>query len=166
MDSHELRQMLEAVRLGTITTAEAEHRLRTPVTHDAGGFATVDLHRVMHCGFPEVIFGQGKTTDQVVQILAAMVSHGLGGLATRISDQTGAALLDAFPDGVHNRVARTFRVKGPNDGVQAREGGGDTAGTSDLPVAEELRVTAEAWNCSVTLVADVGVAGIHRLFSR
>ncbi len=167
MDSHELRQMLEAVRLGTITTAEAEHRLRTPALHDTGGFATVDLHRRMRCGFPEVIFGQGKTTEQVVQIMGTMVAHGLGGLATRISDQTGATLLETFPQGVHNKVARTFRIKGPDDdGPKLGRVVVITAGTSDLPVAEEARVTAEAWNCDVMLVADVGVAGIHRLFNR
>jgi NCAIR mutase (PurE)-related protein len=140
---------------------------QTPPLEEVGGFATIDLHRKARCGFPEVIFGQGKTADQVVQILRTMTKHGLGGLATRISDETGAALLEAFPHGVHNRVARTFRIEGPDDGgPKLGRVVVITAGTSDLPVAEEARVTAEAWGCEVTLVADVGVAGIHRLFNR
>jgi NCAIR mutase (PurE)-related protein len=73
----------------------------------------------------------------------------------------------AFPDGVFHPVARTFRVKGPDDpGPKLGRVVVVTAGTSDLPVAEEARVTAEAWNCEVSLVADVGVAGLHRLLSR
>ena len=114
-----------------------------------------------------MIFGQGKTTDQVVQILGTMIKHNLGGLATRISDETGMALKAAYPRGVHNAVARTFRVEGPGDhGPKVGRVVVVTAGTSDLPVAEEARVTAEAWGCDVTLVVDVGVAGIHRLFNR
>jgi NCAIR mutase (PurE)-related protein len=167
MDSHELTRLLEAVRLGTIPIADAAHRLRTPALEETGGFATVDLHRRVRCGFPEVIFGQGKTTEQVVAILGTMARHGLGGLATRISPETGAALKAAFPDGEHNPIARTFRLRGPDD-PEEKLGrvAVVTAGTSDLPVAEEARVTAEAWGCEVSLVVDVGVAGIHRLFNR
>src|SRR5579871_905082 len=164
MDSHELMRLLEAVRLGDLSTSDAAHRLRTPALEETGGFATVDLHRRVRCGFPEVIFGQGKTTEQVIAILGTMVRHGSGGLATRISAETGAALKAAFPEGVHNPVARTFRIAGPDDdGPKVGRVVVVTAGTSDLPVAEEARVTAEAWGCDVSLVADVGVAGLHRL---
>jgi NCAIR mutase (PurE)-related protein len=167
MDPHELMRLLEAVRLGNVAPEAAAQRLKTPVLEETGGFATVDLHRRARCGFPEVIFGQGKTTEQVVAILKTMAKHGSGGLATRISPETGAALKVAFPDGVHNPVARTFRITGPEDDEELL---GRvvvvTAGTSDLPVAEEARVTAEAWGCRVELVVDVGVAGIHRLFNR
>ena len=167
MDAHELTRMLEAVRLGTLSTADAAQRLRTPVLEETGGFATVDLHRSVRCGFPEVIFGQGKTTEQVMQILGTMIRHNLGGLATRISVETGEVLQAAFPSGVHNRVARTFRVNGPDDGgPMVGRVVIVTAGTSDLPVAEEAKVTAEAWGCEVTLVVDVGVAGLHRLLNR
>jgi pyridinium-3,5-biscarboxylic acid mononucleotide synthase len=138
-----------------------------PPLEELGGFATVDLHRRVRCGFPEVIFGQGKTTEQVVAILGSMARHGLGGLATRISAETGAALSAAFPQGEHNLVARTFRLPGPDDpGAKLGRVVVVTAGTSDLPVAEEARVTAEAWGCDVAVVVDVGVAGIHRLFNR
>jgi pyridinium-3,5-biscarboxylic acid mononucleotide synthase len=167
MDSHELKRLLEAVRLGDLSTEDAAHRLRTPALEETGGFATVDLHRKVRCGFPEVIFGQGKTTEQVVAILGTMVRHGTGGLATRISAETGAALKAAFPTGEHNLVARTFRVAGPDDdGPKVGRVVVVTAGTSDLPVAEEARVTAEAWGCEVAMVVDVGVAGIHRLLNK
>jgi NCAIR mutase (PurE)-related protein len=168
MDSHELTRLLEAVRHGTLSTTDAAHRLRTPALEETGGFATVDLHRSVRCGFPEVIFGQGKTTAQVVQILGTMVKHHLGGLATRISPETGEALTAAFPEGLYNPVARTFRIKGPDDDAGPKVGRVVivTAGTSDLPVAEEARVTAEAWGCDVTLLVDVGVAGLQRLLKR
>jgi NCAIR mutase (PurE)-related protein len=167
MDSQDLLRLLEAVRLGTLAPEVAAQRLNTPALEETGGFATVDLHRRERCGFPEVIFGQGKTTDQVVQILQTMARHNSGGLATRISAETGAALKAAFPGGVHNPVARTFRLAGPEDGgMPVGRVVVVTAGTSDLPVAEEARVTAEAWGCEVVLVVDVGVAGIHRLFKK
>ena len=70
MDSHELRQLLEAVRDGRASLEQAEHRLRFPPFQDAGGFAKVDLHRRLRCGFPEVVFGQGKTAAQIEGILA------------------------------------------------------------------------------------------------
>jgi pyridinium-3,5-biscarboxylic acid mononucleotide synthase len=168
MDANELRQLLAAVRQGTLSVADAERRLRWSESFvEAGSFAKVDLHRGLRCGFPEVIFGTGKTAEQVGAILQALRRHGHGGLATRISPEVAAHLAGLFPEGEYNPVGRTFRVRG-DDGPGPKLGKVVvvTAGTSDLPVAEEARVTAEAWGCDVALVADVGVAGIHRLFSR
>ncbi len=124
----------------------------------------MDLHRRVRCGFPEVIFGQGKTAQQIEAILRTLISHGQGGLVTRVepcgSGPSGVGvsggpaqpgrphLQDRKPRAAGAKVGRVVIV---------------TAGTSDLPVAEEARVTAEAWNCDVALVADVGVAGLHRL---
>ena len=164
MDSHELRQMLESVRDGGVSLDEALHRIRFQPFQDAGGFAKVDLHRRLRCGFPEVIFGQGKTAEQIEAILRTLLAHEQGGLVTRVDSHAVSHLKSAFPEGEHNPVGRTFRVRGPEE--EARKLGRVvivTAGTSDLPVAEEARVTAEAWNCEVDLVADVGVAGLHRL---
>ena len=164
MDAHELTQLLEGVRQGRVAPSEATQAIRKAPFADAGGFAKVDLHRRMRCGFPEVIFGQGKTPTQIEMILRVMIQHGDGGLVTRVDPATAEHLLVAFPEGEHNPLGRTFRIRAP-------EGPGPklgkvvivTAGTSDLPVAEEARVTADAWNCDVSLVADVGVAGLHRL---
>ena len=164
MDSHELRQLLEAVRDGRASLEQAEHRLRFPPFQDAGGFAKVDLHRRLRCGFPEVVFGQGKTAAQIEGILRTLIAHEHGGLVTRVDPQAAAHLQAVFPAGEHNAIGRTFRIRGPrDDGLRLGRVGIVTAGTSDLPVAEEARVTAEAWNCTVDLIADVGVAGLHRL---
>jgi pyridinium-3,5-biscarboxylic acid mononucleotide synthase len=168
MELHELRQLLDAVGRGELAPAEAERRLRwTPTFAEAGEFAKVDLQRRLRCGFPEVVFGPGKTVDQIAAILQALQRHGEGGLVTRIGPEVAAQLLGSFPEGLYSATGRVFRLPaaeppGPPVGKVAVV----TAGTSDLPVAEEARVTAQAWNCDVALVADVGVAGLHRLFHR
>lgn len=168
MDVHELTQLLESHRRGTVATEEILRRLRWPVhSVEAGEFAKVDLHRRLRCGFPEVIFGQGKTAEQVVAILAKLRDHGEGGLATRIAPEVAALLGREYPEGEYNPLARTFRLRPSADpGPKLGKVVVVTAGTSDLPVAEEARVTAEAWNCEVSLIADVGVAGLHRLLGR
>jgi NCAIR mutase (PurE)-related protein len=168
MDANELRFLLERVRDGAVAPDDALMRLRWKAPYqDTGGFANVDLHRRLRCGFPEVIFGQGKTAEQIVAILRTLDEHGEGGLATRVDHETALRLLQEFPDGQYNELGRTFRVASRNDpGPKLGKVVVVTAGTSDLPVAEEARVTAEAWNCEVGLVADVGVAGLHRLFHR
>jgi len=164
MDQDELTHLLEAVAAGALSTADAALRIRTQPYVDAGGFAKVDLHRRVRCGFPEVIFGQGKTAEQIEAILRTLITHGQGGLVTRVEPAAAAHLRSAFPGGQYNQVGRTFRVESP-EAADAKVGRVVivTAGTSDLPVAEEARVTAEVWNCEVALVADVGVAGLHRL---
>jgi len=164
MDSHELAQLLEAVASGAIAPTDAAGRIRPQAFVETGGFAHVDLQRRSRCGFPEVVFGQGKTASQIESILRTLVEHGQGGLVTRLDPQAAEHLKGIFPEGVHNATARTFRIAGPdaNDPKLGRVVV-VTAGTSDLPVAEEARVTAEAWNCDVVLLADVGVAGLHRL---
>src|SRR5437868_4234005 len=159
MDSHELKPLLEAVRDGRVSLDEAAHRIRFQPFHDTGGFAKVDLHRRLRCGFPEVIFGQGKTAEQVEAILKTLLRHEQGGLVTRVDPALVAHLQRAFPTGEANLLGRTFRIRGPHDpGPKLGKVVVVTAGTSDLPVAEEARVTTEAWNCEVLLLADVGVA--------
>jgi NCAIR mutase (PurE)-related protein len=164
MDSHELKQLLDAVRDGRMPPEEAALQINIHPFRDAGGFAKVDLHRPVRCGFPEVVFGQGKTAEQIELILRTLLEHDQGGLVTRLDPQAAAHLKAVFPSGEHNAVGRTFRVRGPReDGPKLGRVVIVTAGTSDLPVAEEARASAEAWNCEVSLVADVGVAGLHRL---
>jgi pyridinium-3,5-biscarboxylic acid mononucleotide synthase len=164
MDLHELKDMLREVQDGRLTVDDAAHKIRVHPFQDAGTFAKVDLHRRLRCGFPEVIFGQGKTAEQIEAILRTLLTHGQGGLVTRVEPRAAEHLQAAFPEGEYSAVGRTFRVRGPAP-PEPKLGRVIvvTAGTSDLPVAEEARVTAEAWNCEVTLVADVGVAGLHRL---
>ncbi|WP_422926179.1 nickel pincer cofactor biosynthesis protein LarB [Singulisphaera sp. PoT] len=167
MDSDDLRQLLEAVQAGRTTPADAVQKIRTQPFEETGGFAHVDLHRGVRCGFPEVIFGQGKTAHQIEEILRVMLKHGQGGLVTRVEPSIAEHLIKVYPDGEHNASGRTFRLKGPEDpGPKLGKVVIVTAGTSDLPVAEEARVTAETWNCNVTMLADVGVAGLHRILHR
>jgi len=164
MDSHELKELLDAVGDGRVSPALAAERILIHPFQDAGGFAKVDLHRRVRCGFPEVVFGQGKTAAQIEAIIRTLLEHDQGGLVTRLDPLAATHLITAFPQGEHNSVGRTFRVRGRGDpGPKLGRVVIVTAGTSDLPVAEEARVTAEAWNCEVSLVADVGVAGLHRL---
>ncbi len=167
MDSPQLRQLLEAVQDKTVNVEDAVRQIRMQPYQDAGSFAKVDLHRSVRCGFPEVVFGQGKTAPQIEAILKTLLEHGQGGLVTRLAPDAATHLQSVYPEGQYNAVARTFRLKGPDDD-QPKLGRVVivTAGTSDLPVAEEARVTAESWNCEVSLVADVGVAGLHRLLNQ
>ena len=166
MDSHELLRLFESVRRGEVAPEEASRQVRTAPLEEAGAFATVDLHRSLRCGAAEVIFGQGKTTEHIVAILQTLLRNENGGLATRIVPAVGAALLAEFPQGEYHPLARTFRIKAEPLGPKLGKVVVVTAGTSDLPVAEEARITAETWHCEVALIADVGVAGIHRLFRR
>ena len=132
------------------------------------GAASVDLDRLRRCGFPEVIFGPGKTLEQLHEIVAKLVSHGEDVLATRIDAEQGAGLVKLFPQGRYNPVARTFRV--PNLVSKESPPAGSvaviSAGTSDLPVAEEVRETLDWMGVRVTMIHDVGVAGPHRLPAR
>ncbi len=108
MDFHDLLALLDAVRDGAVT---ADHAARQIVVHpfqDAGDFAKVDLHRQMRCGFPEVVFGQGKTAHQIEAILRALIEHGQGGLVTRLDPAAAVHLIEAFPGGEHNPVAQRF----------------------------------------------------------
>jgi NCAIR mutase (PurE)-related protein len=162
-----LRQVLDEVQRGRSTIDQAIAKIRTAPFEEVGGFATVDLHRGVRCGFPEVIFGQGKTDKQIEEILRVLIREGQGGLVTRVEPEVAAHLRSVFPEGEHSVLGRTFRVRGAHDqGPPMGKVVIITAGTSDMPVAEEARVTAEAWNCQVSLLADRGVAGLHRLLNR
>lgn len=168
MDANDLRLLMGRVQRGEISPDDAVQHLRWRAPFvETGDFAKVDMHRRLRCGFPEVVFGQGKTPDQIIAIMRTMQEHGDGALATRLSDDAALRLQQAFPEGKFNELGRTFRIPPERDpGPKLGKVVVVTAGTSDLPVAEEARVTAEAWNCDVSLIADVGVAGIHRLFGK
>jgi NCAIR mutase (PurE)-related protein len=130
-------------------------------------FASIDHHRALRQGHPEVIFGQGKTVEQIVAIAERLGAHGDGFLVTRASDAARDALATRFPDARVNPLARTVHLRGEHAPPTAA---GTvlvvTAGTSDLPVAEEAAVTLDALGAPVSRLTDVGVAGIHRLLAR
>ena len=165
MDSERLRKLLEAVARGDLSPDEAAQRLRYMPFEDLG-FAKLDHHRAIRCGFPEVIFCQGKTVEQVAAIADRMVEQGSMVLATRASADVYEAVHAGHPEAIYHESARAIVIRGAEpcptlDGVVALV----SAGTSDQPVAEEARVTAEVMGCRVETFYDVGVAGIHRLLA-
>jgi NCAIR mutase (PurE)-related protein len=131
------------------------------------GFARIDHHRAIRRGMPEVVFGEGKTDDQLSGIVKHMAERKVRILVTRIAPSAGVRLAQEHPAGTWNELARTFSV--PRPGRQLKGERGllvVSAGTADLPVAEEAVVTAEALGLAPDRLYDVGVAGIHRLFER
>jgi NCAIR mutase (PurE)-related protein len=159
----ELKGLLRRVRRGAVTVDAAARALaEAPFEHLE--FATLDHQRALRTGFPEVVFGQGKTAEQMVAIVRRLhARHGVV-LATRVSDPARDALREAFPRAEVWERARAVVVR-----RRAAPGTGRVvvvcAGTADLPVAEEALVTARAMGSRAELVADVGVAGLHRLLA-
>ncbi len=164
MDRSQIEALLNEVRSGSATVAEALERLRILPFEDLG-FAKVDHHRALRTGMPEVIFAESKTPAQVATIFAHMARAGGNVLATRASREVYEAVRAAESPAEFHETARaiTLRQTEPEKGTGTI--GVVCAGTSDLPVAEEAAVTARLMGNTVELVADVGVAGIHRLLA-
>jgi NCAIR mutase (PurE)-related protein len=162
MISEDLRDLLEQVRSGKLGVEAAVERLSSPAVADLG-YAHVDLHRRQRCGFPEVIFCEGKASEWVEGVVRKLAEASQDCLATRVNAEQAEHLARQFPQAEQDRLARTFWLpSGPAERAQGKVLV-ITAGTSDLPVAQEALVTARALGCEVELLADVGVAGIHRL---
>ncbi|MBX3413633.1 MAG: nickel pincer cofactor biosynthesis protein LarB [Pirellulales bacterium] len=167
MNHAELEFLVRQVVAGDLTVEALVAALRPlAVTADVG-VAQVDLDRERRCGFPEVVYGQGKSVEALERIFKALLSQGTDVFATRISLDQFEQLTVNFPSGIYNPVGRTFRipVRGKTRHVADAVGrvAVVTAGTSDLPVAEEARETLLWMGCDVAFVQDVGVAGPHRL---
>ena len=164
MQAEQLRKLFAAVRAKKITPDEAVARLRHMPFEDLG-FAKVDHHRTLRAGMPEVIFGQGKSPQQVSSIFARLARHGNNVLATRANQEQFAAVMGVAPKAEYRELARAIVLR------QERKKYGKgkvvvvSAGTSDIPVAEEAVITAEIMGNEVQHVYDVGVAGIHRLLA-
>jgi NCAIR mutase (PurE)-related protein len=159
----DVRMLLEQVHAGRLSVEVALARLGPPPVADLG-YAQVDLHRRQRCGFPEVIFCEGKTAEWVEGVVRRLAEAGQDCLATRVNAEQSAHLAHHFPHAEQDRLGRTFWL--PALDAERKTAGRVivlTAGTSDLPVAQEAVVTARALGCEVELIADVGVAGIHRL---
>ncbi len=162
MSEDQLRALLEEVHAGSTGVDEALARVRHMPFEDLG-FAKVDHHRALRHGMPEVVFGLGKTPDQIVAIAGALLERSDNVLVTRTTPVAAARVMEALPDGEHFPLSGAIRF------WRKREirGGGTIAvvcaGTSDIPVAEEARITAEVMGNRVEEIHDIGVAGIHRL---
>lgn len=128
--------------------------------------ATVDLQRAERCGFPEVIYGSGKTAEAIGQIAEQLLANDQRVLATRIEPEKAAELLQHFTNATYNELGRTFRIDLASPSAETGHVAVITAGTSDLPVAEEARETLAWMGVRATMVHDVGVAGPHRLPER
>lgn len=163
MDRESLKTLLEQVRTGATGVDEAIERMRH-MPFENLGYATVDHHRAIRVGMPEVIFGKGKTPDQIAGIAHRLLERSANLLATRTTPEAYEKVKEFCPEAEFFPLSSAIRVwrdrtvhgKGPLAVV--------SAGTTDLPVAEEAIVTAEVMGNEVTSIHDVGVAGIHRLF--
>lgn len=162
---NKLKELLEAYKAGVVELEAVLERLKTLREEDLG-FAKVDHHRVLRNGFPEVIFGQGKTREQVASIASRLAAAGSTVLVTRTNKEVYQEVSALLPAAEFNELARTIVVPAgeipPTGGKVAVL----SAGTADLPVAEEAAVTAAVMGNEVERIYDVGVAGIHRLLGR
>jgi len=163
MNAEQLRELIEGVRAGEIEPDDACARLRSLPFEDLG-FAKVDHHRALRRSFPETVLAEPKTPAQVAGIMQALAAESELVIATRASGEHFAAVREALPEAVYHEDAGIIRVGEIPEPAEGRAPiAVVTAGTSDIPVAEEAAVTAELAGCTVERVYDVGVAGIHRL---
>lgn len=164
MDRVALLKLLQAVAQGDAAPEAALSTLAELPFADLG-FAQVDHHRGLRQGVPEVIYGPGKTPEQVVAIAKAIVAREQTLLATRVSDEQATALQAHLPQSTHHVTARAVSLLGPHYSALPGRVAVVTAGTSDLPVAEEAAVTLACCGVACDRVTDVGVAGLHRLLA-
>lgn len=164
MNEQRLRQLLEQIQSGQLSVDEAVTSFKGLPFEDLG-FAMVDHHRALRQGFPEVIFCAGKTVEQIVAIAERILEKGSDLLATRATPEVYAAVAARIAEAEYHTAARAVTVQ--RDRVIRGRGTVlvISAGTSDIPVAEEAAVTATVMGNQVERIFDVGVAGIHRLFA-
>ncbi|HEX7406604.1 MAG TPA: nickel pincer cofactor biosynthesis protein LarB [Candidatus Binatia bacterium] len=165
MDPHRLKELLAQVGAGTVSADEALDVLRSLPFEDLG-FAKIDHHRQLRTGFPEVIFGSGKTAEQIIEIARRLKDNAQNVLITRLTPAEAEQVRRAFPDLTYSAHARVGTLIHAQPEITGR---GlilvVAAGTSDVPVAEEAALTAELMGNTVERVYDVGISGIHRLFA-
>ncbi|MEI6602317.1 MAG: nickel pincer cofactor biosynthesis protein LarB [Clostridia bacterium] len=171
MNEKQILEMLHSVKAGEKSVDEALFELKKLPFEDLG-YAKLDHHREIRNGYPEVIFSQGKTVEQVAAIFQKLMVRNANVMATRATRAVFEAVQLIAPDAVYSEMARIVYVKGaPAEGDADQTGKAEkyiavvSAGTSDMPVAEEAAVTAEILGNNVHRIYDVGVAGIHRLLS-
>jgi NCAIR mutase (PurE)-related protein len=166
MDVRTLKELIEKVRDGTVGVDEALTRLRNLPFEDIG-FASIDHHRALRRGFPEVIYGWGKKAEEIVEIIRKMVDKEENILITRLTDDKAKIIKEHFPKGEYFANPKVFTLE-----VKPTEKSGKgtvlviSAGTADIPVAEEAAITARFMGNEVETIFDVGVSGLHRLLGK
>ena len=165
MNNERLLKLLEEVKNGNTSTNAAYEQLRDLEYKDLG-FAKIDNHREIRTGYPEVVFSQGKTPRQLADIVGYMMSNDSNILATRADQDHYNAVKEITPQAEYNEMARTITVIKNKELKAETSIAVITAGTSDLPVAEEAAITAEVFGNKVIRYYDMGVAGIHRFYSK
>ena len=156
-----MEDILKQVQLGTLSVAEAKEKL---ATYENLGFAKIDHHREKRQGFPETIYGEGKSAEQINAIISAIRAKNHDVLVTRLSKEKSIMVLGEHPDLVYDEQSEIiYSKRNKEENLQTGYIAVLCAGTSDLRVAEEAAITAEAFGCEVRRYYDVGVAGIHRL---
>ncbi len=165
MDNRHLEELLEAVAKGKIAPAEAAKELTTLPFEDMG-FANIDNHRALRTGYPETVFCQGKTTAQIAEIMERLASNSDNVLGTRATRENYEAVKARVPEAEYNEAARMIVIRRNIVPASDKIIAVVTAGTADIPVAEEAGITAEVLGNKVDRIYDVGVAGIHRLFAK
>jgi NCAIR mutase (PurE)-related protein len=166
MDNYlnEYRQLFQQIKSGEVEIEQALNQVKN-LQFDDLGFAKVDHHRQIRNGYPEVIFSQGKTVEQIKAIVLKLAEKNNNIMATRATREVYEGICEVTDDAEYFEAARIVVVKKRNILVTEKTIAVVTAGTSDIPVAEEAAITAETLGNRVTRVYDVGVAGIHRLFA-
>ncbi len=166
MNPKDLKRLLERVQCGKVSIDTALKTLKTLPFEDIG-FATLDHHRSLRKGFPEVIWGEGKTSSQISTIIKKMLTKNQPILVTRVDTRKAASIKKSIPKITYHPLSRTLTL---TSGKTLKTGKGTilvvSAGTSDIPVAEEALITATIMGNKVDHLYDVGVAGIHRLVER
>jgi len=165
MEAEQLKRLLEQVKNGDISIDQAIEELRHLPFEDLG-FAQIDHHRQIRRGFPEVIYCPGKTTEQIIKIFASLAERGNNVLATRAEEDVFEALAETkkFPQVRYEKMAKAIVLEQKKITPSKAVIPIITAGTADLPVAAEAKVTAEIMGQRTEVICDVGVAGLHRLF--
>jgi pyridinium-3,5-biscarboxylic acid mononucleotide synthase len=166
MEQDSLRTLLEDLRQGQVSVDQAIDHLKHLPFESIDGFANLDHHRAIRTGFPEVIFAQGKTPEQVAEIFLRLMDHNPQVLATRVSREMYMKIQERLPEAVYNPGAHVLYLDRNSDREKQPGILVLSAGTSDIPVAEEAAITAELMGNRVERVYDVGVSGLHRLLDR
>jgi NCAIR mutase (PurE)-related protein len=163
MNSEEMKKFLKAVKSGDISIDDGVDKLKD-LSYSDLGFAKIDNHRELRVGYPEVIYCEGKTVEQIKAIVSLMLTKDINILGTRASKIMYEGVKEVCQEAEYNELARTIIIKKKEVEFPSTYIALVTGGTSDIPVAEEAAITAEIFGNKVERIYDVGVAGIHRLF--